>query len=1000
MAIFRRSGNPKPSTPPTRGEYRNDDDPVGAPAPPPVSVDPPTNSVAPSISGSTAAGSVLTATPGTWTGSPNVTGVWQVDGTPIANQVNLTFVIRAADVGKAITYKETAVNVGGTATATSNAITAIAAAGSPPTLGEGPNITSNTSTVTVDTVLTGVPGTYGGSTSVQRRWLRNNVIISGQTGSTYTVTTTDIGAAIVYREIVSNADGSITADSGSVVPEQPPVVGNLLQTFTMSAQPSGVAVSRTGSGATYRNSSGTIVEAAANVARYHYNSDGSFAGLYLEKSKTNQANFSKAVGDTSTTGGWSLNGSGVTVTLNAASAPNGQTQATRVQITAGATLRGIQKGFTVTSGTLRNSIYLRSRSGSQDIIIRDPASGYTTVTMTTTWQRFDLIGVNEGGSWFNCNILTPDGNAKDFEVWGLDLCPSGASNDSLLLASGSGSVTRPAEVLSITTAHTGNKDIKVTFSNDSTQNFLNQSLPGGVLVLNAASLTAGQNLIKSIEIWNAGTLTGSTPPAPPPAAGTIGNIVAIGDSLTRGSAGNYFSYLKSLTDALTAGGYSHTFQGPFLTYPSNVPALANGGWTIAEVNDNRLTTLDDYTEANLVIVCIGTNDLGTPNASIATEIVELLDNIEATVPAGCKILVASPPDPGWFDSSTYAAYYQAVWDWTMADTSRRYLTNLDDAGLVSGDFTDGTHWTEAGAGKIATLIYQRMQAIYGSAPSPAPSPTPEPPPAPPPAGGVWTAEETETAIALAIASNEGDIKGVANGTGGWKSGAALAMGNRWNSAPPMPATWDWPTGPWDVNMYWPYIYPWGILFNRSDNNSSEGWIELKDFEMQILYRNASSWTRIIGKTSEFGWGELFLPDNITSTGIAITKRVNASGTTSIKLPNVSNHPHFTCSGAGTQVSNLANIEGVLITCLARIDPNGDQNVKALLQMSADPKPTTGGNAADGVPWYPGCQCSPAMNVTTSWRRLVSCNITGIAADSTQLSRTMSPSRIRAVRPLA
>src|SRR5690606_6706403 len=100
MAIFRRSGNPKPSNPPTRGEYRGDSDPIGAPAPPPVSVDPPENTQAPVIAGDPEVGSVLTATPGEWTGSPNVTGVWQVDGTPLPTQVNLTFVIRQEDIGK------------------------------------------------------------------------------------------------------------------------------------------------------------------------------------------------------------------------------------------------------------------------------------------------------------------------------------------------------------------------------------------------------------------------------------------------------------------------------------------------------------------------------------------------------------------------------------------------------------------------------------------------------------------------------------------------------------------------------------------------------------------------------------------------------------------------------------------------------------------------------------------------------------------------------------
>src|SRR5690606_20091572 len=110
-----------------------------------------------------------------------------------------------------------------------------------------------------------------------------------------------------------------------------------------------------------------------------------------------------------------------------------------------------------------------------------------------------------------------------------------------------------------------------------------------------------------------------------------------------------------------------------------------------------------------------------------------------------------------------------------------------------------------------------------------PSPEPEPPPAPPPSGGVWSSEEVETAIVIATGLNEANIKGVANGTGGWKSGAALAFGNRWNNMPPKPVGWSWPEGPWPPEMYWPYVYPWGVIFNRFDNNTTEGWVELKDY---------------------------------------------------------------------------------------------------------------------------------------------------------------------------
>jgi len=86
---------------------------------------PPVNGTPPSISGSTVVGSTLTATPGTWSGSPapTVSGVWKSSGTTV--QVGgLTYVTQLSDQGDAMTYVETASNgIGAPVQATSNTIT-------------------------------------------------------------------------------------------------------------------------------------------------------------------------------------------------------------------------------------------------------------------------------------------------------------------------------------------------------------------------------------------------------------------------------------------------------------------------------------------------------------------------------------------------------------------------------------------------------------------------------------------------------------------------------------------------------------------------------------------------------------------------------------------------------------------------------------------------------------------------------------------------------------
>jgi hypothetical protein len=72
----------------------------------------PTNTVAPSVSGLTAVGSVLTCTNGTWLGNPTITFAfqWLKAGVAIAGAVVSTYTSVAGDVGAAISCRVTATN--------------------------------------------------------------------------------------------------------------------------------------------------------------------------------------------------------------------------------------------------------------------------------------------------------------------------------------------------------------------------------------------------------------------------------------------------------------------------------------------------------------------------------------------------------------------------------------------------------------------------------------------------------------------------------------------------------------------------------------------------------------------------------------------------------------------------------------------------------------------------------------------------------------------------
>jgi hypothetical protein len=78
----------------------------------------------PQIGGAAVVGQTLTATPGTFSASPEtVTSQWLANGAPIPGASGATLTLTAAQLGKAITYKSTATKGGETATSTSAAVT-------------------------------------------------------------------------------------------------------------------------------------------------------------------------------------------------------------------------------------------------------------------------------------------------------------------------------------------------------------------------------------------------------------------------------------------------------------------------------------------------------------------------------------------------------------------------------------------------------------------------------------------------------------------------------------------------------------------------------------------------------------------------------------------------------------------------------------------------------------------------------------------------------------
>jgi hypothetical protein len=72
-----------------------------------------------------------------------------------------------------------------------------------------------TGTTTNGQTLTCVAGTYGGkpAPTITRAWLRNGVVVAGQTAATYVLGAPDVGTRISVRETATNTAGVTTNTS-------------------------------------------------------------------------------------------------------------------------------------------------------------------------------------------------------------------------------------------------------------------------------------------------------------------------------------------------------------------------------------------------------------------------------------------------------------------------------------------------------------------------------------------------------------------------------------------------------------------------------------------------------------------------------------------------------------------------------------------------------------------------------------------------------------------
>lgn len=209
---------------------------------------PPTNTVAPTITGTAEIGEELTAHDGTWTGNgreiTDYLYTWLRNNVPIPDEDGSTYEVQGADIGKVIKLMVTSVSDGGQTAATSVATSAVPDI--PPENTVAPVVTGFT---VAGQTLTTTNGTWISNgtaiTGFTYQWKRGGVNISGATGNTRVLAAGDIAANMTCQVTAQHAAGNVSALSNSVGPVDaaftspvntvlPVISGTLIETNLLS----------------------------------------------------------------------------------------------------------------------------------------------------------------------------------------------------------------------------------------------------------------------------------------------------------------------------------------------------------------------------------------------------------------------------------------------------------------------------------------------------------------------------------------------------------------------------------------------------------------------------------------------------------------------------------------------------------------------------------------------------------------------------------------------
>ncbi len=206
----------------------------------------------PLVSGDYLFGATLTGKAGSYPPGTALAHQWQRDGTNIPGATATSYTTTAADVGHDVRFRVRAAKAGYTTDYAYSSAKEVAAR--PFTVAPRPTISG---ILRVGGVLTVVPGAWDPVATLSYRWYRDGTRVDGRTGSTYPLTSADLGHGISVRvkatraghlatlrySTRSKAVGAGIASASAQLSDPTPRVGQRLVATTGTWKPSGVALS-------------------------------------------------------------------------------------------------------------------------------------------------------------------------------------------------------------------------------------------------------------------------------------------------------------------------------------------------------------------------------------------------------------------------------------------------------------------------------------------------------------------------------------------------------------------------------------------------------------------------------------------------------------------------------------------------------------------------------------------------------------------------------------